>query len=203
MKVTWGKVLMGAAVAGGAMLAFVAAEPFLEETVVPVIKDLGIAVGEKIAQAWSWIGQNVIGHAANPELIEAAHTASTSAAAAEGALAAVQQSPVLQSFVEPMSQVVEVTKATAQEASQKLAESGSALVKFIMENKPLAIGSAAAAGAMIAVRTHEAHAPLPQVMVDPERESFTMREDIRRMQALMQARAAAMGVQPSAAGMAR
>lgn len=134
MKVCWGKVLVGAAVAAGAMAAFVVAEPFLQESIIPAIEKLAGSLGETVAKAWAWLGANVIG--------------SHSAEASKG------------------------------------------IVGFIMDNKVLSIGSAATAGALIAMRAHNGHA-LPQEMETAVQPGFAAREDMRRMQALMQARAGA------------
>lgn len=152
MKISWGKMLIGAAFAAGAVAAFIYAEPYLENTVVPVIKELGLAIGDKIAQAWSWIGQHIIG----------------------GAMPAITEA--------------------AQDGAQIAGDSARGIVGFVMKNQALSVGTAAAAGAIIAARTQHGHPiALPQEMITPQQESWVMREDMKRMQALMQARAATFG----------
>ena len=69
------------------------------------------------------------------------------------------------------------------------------LAGFVQGNPTAAIGAAAAAGGLAASAMGSHHGRER----DLEEESFAMREDMRRMQALMAARMAATGYQPAMA----
>lgn len=78
-----------------------------------------------------------------------------------------------------------------------IASKVASVAAFVVENKALSIGTAAGAGALAASTSmmHQETAP----RVSAEEESFAMREDMRRMQALMMARMQAQGYEPAVA----
>jgi hypothetical protein len=78
-----------------------------------------------------------------------------------------------------------------------IAEKTASLVTTIQAHPGLAITTALGAGGLAASATLED--PVTRKTAHLEDESFTMREDMRRMQALMAARMAATGYQPAMA----
>ena len=60
-KISWGKVIVGAAIAAGAVAAFIYAAPTLQENVIPKLVEWSKEIGSGIASAWNWVGQHVIG----------------------------------------------------------------------------------------------------------------------------------------------
>jgi hypothetical protein len=199
--IQWGKVLAGAAIAGAAVTAFVFATPALQETIVPAIEKLATSIGSSIATAWSWIGQNVIGYAdfaAKGAADAAAATAETLKAAVEAALASGDTTlAAAGEYVK--NTIVPMADKTAGQLGKIAADNSQGLIEFIVNNKTATIATAAAVGGLIAANSHAHHRALPREMTQPPQDSFAMREDMRRMQALMQARMAATGYQPAMA----
>ena len=177
-KITWGKILVGAAVAAGAVAAFAFAAPYLQETVVPVIESLATKAGEIIANAWSWVGQNVIGGVDTAAL-----------GAADTAQAQVEAMKTLGMSPEIITE--DAQKAT--DLATVAADNARGITGFIVNNKALSVATAAGAGALLAASTKSHHVP-QMAMAD---QGFAIREQMRAADALMAARMAATGYGPA------
>jgi hypothetical protein len=182
-KVCWGKILVGAAIAAGAVAAFAVAAPYLQDTVVPVIKSLATQAGEAIATAWSWVGQHIIG--------------GFDSAALKVADAAQSQAEALKTLAgsgyEVAKEAIVQSEQAALAATQAAAQSAHGIAGFIVNNKAISIATAAGAGALLAASS-KSHHYVPQMSAAEQ--SFAMREQMRASDALMAARMAATGYNP-------
>jgi hypothetical protein len=197
-KVSWGKIIAGAAVAAGA----VAVIAFCPETTQEVMESLKSAAGwayDKAGDAANWLWAQIVG-TGDVEAIKAAAASAQTAESVNAAVAAVDAVPGVEAGV-VKDVLVETAKSATADATAKgaiAAESTKGLfhnlLGFAVQNKALAIGSAAAAGAIVAgaSKAHHGHS-------QGHDQSFTVREQQRAAEALMVARMAAQGYQPAMA----
>lgn len=204
--VSWGKIIAGAAIAAGAVAVFVV-EPSWGAKILESTKEAATYVYDKLGDAAAWAWDKVVG-AADPKLATEVSKQATVVANLEDATRAASElvSQTTGPAAESAAQAKGLLESTFEAAKKGLATSEAALEKsakglfgFAVQNKALAIGAGAIAGGLLATGTHSKAAKAHRQEMSERQESFALKEDMRRMQALMAARMMAQGYQPAMA----